>query len=589
MHPSSPLPDRLAGPEIWFLTHDGHNGGRIFAPLAALSRLGCAVRIFHQVAMPPALDEIPELIVPALRRQVVGIRRLPAQDCPFASIQRLLEDVRSIARSGGPSSGLIGTPHGWRARCGAIGSDRLTILSNPGVAPGLVGWLCYQASTDSLFYSTAHGQGAVRSLVALRTLHALHPSASLDDPETLSWCLEPEDSAIAAQTDRCFSVGDSIFDVATGELHGKGGRVELHVLPPAAPPVAPVDLPYLRRIWPNYDLAMEPILRVESHALLEASESRPDMIMVADLPMLPYALELKNRWGTPVVLDAHEWWTEQERTWSSGSNDGRPEAFEALERHCYPLCDQRLTVGPGLAQKMGEWCNAPFDVLRTVADLGQSAPERAEDRDRYWQERCSFDAGTRIALFIGNLTDGRNLEALVMASGKMRHDQRLVIAGDGAYRRHLESLAEKMGQPGHLCFLGARSFDECLDLLVNADLAVIPYDPNMSANPLYFALSVPAKFADYLLCRTPVLVHGGLQDCAAIVAEHGIGDVWGETEDHSFETRLIDLLAEEDSLQAMRAAYDRLPDLFGHRQLDAKLADILQSCLPHARLNQRFR
>lgn len=571
-------------PEVWLLTHDGHNGGRIFSPLAALARLGCAVRLFHRVALPAGLAGVPDLRVPALTRSVIGLRRIPFPDCPFASVRRLVEGVRG-GIAGLVRSGTVATlPNGWRARAGRIGGERILVLSNPTYHGALVGWLCYRERTDTLFYSNVGPEPATRSRVVLRTLHALAPTAPAIDPEMLAWCLEPGDDGTASLGGWAFTVGDGRYEAATGILRNTDGHLVEHVLAPSGAPVGGESLERLRLLWPNYDLAMEPLLRAESHTALEGAGRPPDLIIAADLPLLPYALALKERWGVPVVLDAHEWWAEQERTWNTGSGPGRAEALDTLERRCYPACDVRFTVGRTLARAMEERCGVSFDTLYTVADLAPASParvpqDRGADRDVWWRTRCGFAPGVRVALFVGGLTTGRNLDALALASAHLRDDQALVVAGDGPYRTRLAQAVAARGRPERLRMLGEQSFDACLELLANADVAVIPYDPAESANPAYFALSVPAKFSDYLLCRVPVLVHAGMSECAGIVEESGVGRIWGRPGTASFGEALADMLADTRSLASMRAAYDRLPDLFSHRHLERVLEGVLRTCI----------
>lgn len=566
--------DGPSPPTVWFLTHDGHGGGRIFSPLAALARLGCLTHIFHHVALPDGLAASETLTVPALERRVVGIRAVPVAGCSFASLRRLVDRIREHRSALLGASGLVELGGGWQGYGRTIGPEAFVFAFNPDYPADLTKWLCYREETGTLFYSNAEATAAARTMLVLRCLQALSAQAVAVTPADLLRCVEPEAPAPIHSGGWMFRIGGvGLYDAASGALCDDTGRIAWHVLPPAPAPIDEEWLALLRLVWPGYDLTVgAPGLRAESHAVFEGKGKQPDLILVADLPLLPQALALKRSWGVPVVLDAHEWWAEQERTWHPEAPH-RAEALDRLERLLYPLCDRRFTVGHQLAGAMEGRCGVPFDVLHTVADLGRM-PERSADRDAFWRERAGLPAGARVAVFCGNLTANRNLEVLAEATACLHTDQLLIVIGDGPYRAELAA-AVALRVPERLVLLGEQPFTTSLELIANADVAVIPYDPAQTPNPPYLSLFMPSKFSDYLATRTPVLVHAGLRECAGLVTAYGTGRVWGQDGANDFGPVLAEMLADSEGAASMRKAHDLFPDLFSHRQLEWTLGTLL--------------
>lgn len=92
-------------PVVWLLTHEGHGGGRILAPIAAYQEMGWAVRLFHDVQMPARfMTRDPHIRVPAFDWRTVVLRLRSFEQCPFASLTRLVAPVRAFLRNG-PAGG----------------------------------------------------------------------------------------------------------------------------------------------------------------------------------------------------------------------------------------------------------------------------------------------------------------------------------------------------------------------------------------------------------------------------------------------------------------------------------------------------
>ena len=101
-----------------------------------------------------------------------------------------------------------------------------------------------------------------------------------------------------------------------------------------------------------------------------------------------------------------------------------------------------------------------------VTELPPPIPVPAELPER------ADDAPPRL-LFTGQLIRGKGVDQLLRALPQLRHDFRLVIAGDGNQRPELEKLAVDLGVADKVTFTGWVAEPETL--YAAADIAVLPF------------------------------------------------------------------------------------------------------------------
>jgi glycosyltransferase involved in cell wall biosynthesis len=78
------------------------------------------------------------------------------------------------------------------------------------------------------------------------------------------------------------------------------------------------------------------------------------------------------------------------------------------------------------------------------------------------------------ALFVGRLAHHKGIEHLVHAAAHVGPEVRILIAGSGPRRAHLETLARRIGQHHKVTFLGRVERDELPPLIAASDLLVLP-------------------------------------------------------------------------------------------------------------------
>ncbi|RJS84247.1 glycosyltransferase family 1 protein [Candidatus Bathyarchaeota archaeon] len=98
------------------------------------------------------------------------------------------------------------------------------------------------------------------------------------------------------------------------------------------------------------------------------------------------------------------------------------------------------------------------------------------------KRRYGIKPNERIILFVGRLVPQKGVDMLIKAAPlivQQHRDARILIAGDGWSRNYLEELARSMGLRDRIRFLGFISDWELEDLMVTADVLVVPsiYEP----------------------------------------------------------------------------------------------------------------
>ncbi|RLI12685.1 glycosyltransferase family 1 protein [Candidatus Bathyarchaeota archaeon] len=98
------------------------------------------------------------------------------------------------------------------------------------------------------------------------------------------------------------------------------------------------------------------------------------------------------------------------------------------------------------------------------------------------KRRYGIKPNERIILFVGRLVPQKGVDTLIKAVPlivQQHRDVRILIAGDGWSRNYLEELARSMGLGDRIRFLGFISDWELEDLMVTADVLVVPsiYEP----------------------------------------------------------------------------------------------------------------
>lgn len=110
-------------------------------------------------------------------------------------------------------------------------------------------------------------------------------------------------------------------------------------------------------------------------------------VIATDLDTLLAGIVLKERWGVPLIYDAHEFWPEA---------DVEQDSFElefwvALEGRLAKYVDYAQTVSPGLAAHMARLYGIPFASVPNAEPLSSRvAQSEKEARPAHTGSECRF-------------------------------------------------------------------------------------------------------------------------------------------------------------------------------------------------------
>lgn len=224
-----------------------------------------------------------------------------------------------------------------------------------------------------------------------------------------------------------------------------------------------------------------------------------DAIHVHDLPLSKIGVEVKRRYGIPLVVDLHENWP-------------------GLLRYAI----HAQTIIGRLVSSNEQWNRYEKDMLQE-ADLVITVVEEARDRiaslgiskeklcivsntvntesiPLYNRKRTDNDF---ILFYGGGINRHRGLQIVLRAIKilKTRNIRiRLEIAGSGSYKQVLEKQVLQLGIEPEVMFHGQKPFNEMLGLLAEADAAIIPHlrTDNNDA-------TIPHKLFQYMYLNIPVI------------------------------------------------------------------------------------
>jgi glycosyltransferase involved in cell wall biosynthesis len=235
-----------------------------------------------------------------------------------------------------------------------------------------------------------------------------------------------------------------------------------------------------------------------------ARQTKPDVILVRDLPLAPAAIWVGRLLKTPVVLDMAE---------------DYPGLLRALweTRVAKPL--DLLVRNPTLASFVERWVLRRVDgvvcvIEESAARVRSSGVAEAKITvvrntpmaiDVPSNRRSNQDAGeTLLIAYLGLIERHRGVHDLIRAVAECRKRNwpvNLVVVGDGVGLPEIQALATELGVLGRgVELLGRLENRRALDVISKADVGAIPHVPCAAWNS-----TIPNKLFDYMSLGLPVL------------------------------------------------------------------------------------
>jgi len=264
------------------------------------------------------------------------------------------------------------------------------------------------------------------------------------------------------------------------------------------------------------------VVRLTQYGVRAAALARrfaPDVVHANDGNTLASAIALRVLSGSRIVYDSHELWLHR---------NVRPDRWiaplveAATERLGVRLADAVITVSPSIARWLQQHyalAEPPF-LVRNIPVWSGRIPDQRQGRLR---ELTGLSPQDRVISYCGGITSGRGLEETLDALVMLPADVHLVMLGFGSspYLLELRARADRLGIGDRVHVAGPVPGPEVPTALADADLAIVYVRPIV----LSYRYSLPNKLFESIHAGLPI-VAADLPDCAAMVREHGVGEVF---------------------------------------------------------------
>ncbi len=257
---------------------------------------------------------------------------------------------------------------------------------------------------------------------------------------------------------------------------------------------------------------------------------RFDLCVACDLDTLIPSFAVARLHGSPLIYDAHEYFTGQQ---------GLPErrikylTWKKAERIVLPRIKYMITVSDSIADLYHREYGVNPIVIRNMApSVNHLLPH----------DRSEFGAGGNdmVVIYQGSgINEGRGAAELISAMDGIE-GVRLVIIGSGDIIESLKLTARETGAADKIVFLPRMPWEEMMRYTMSCD-AGLSLDTDTCINQRY---SLPNKLFDYIAAGIPAIV-SPLPEVSAVIERYGCGIVLGE----------VTPLAIRDTLEKLR--YDR--------------------------------
>ena len=305
-------------------------------------------------------------------------------------------------------------------------------------------------------------------------------------------------------------------------------------------------------------------------AVREARRFAPDAVHANDGNTLAPAMLLHLLDGTRIVYDSHELWLRR----NVRQDRWLAPAVEALtERVGVAMSDGIITVSPSIVRWLQDTYRlrvAPT-LVRNIPLREGPAPDPADGRLR---ELTGLGPDDRIVSYVGGITNGRGLEETVEALTLLPDNVHLVLLGFGSpeYVDGLVALAAERGVGARMHLAGQVPGPQVPQTLADADVAVVFVRPIV----LSYLYSLPNKLFESIHAGLPI-VAADLPDTAAVVREHGVGEVFDARTPAELASAISDVLADPAAFRAAsRRAAQRLDWRFEAHELTDLYARVLR-------------
>lgn len=224
-----------------------------------------------------------------------------------------------------------------------------------------------------------------------------------------------------------------------------------------------------------------------------------DIIHINDLPLSKIGIEVKQKFKTRLVIDLHENWPALIKTAAHTQTiPGRllssNKQWIEYERKMLPEADKVITIIE--------------EARDRVIRLGINPDKICMVSNTINFENLSIKAGSKISdtltIFYGGAINRHRGLQLVLEAIRMcvlkNLKIRFWIVGDGSFRKELKNISIEMKIDSQVHFLGHKPFNEMIEILAEADAAIIPHLRTENNDA-----SSPNKLYQYMYLNKPII------------------------------------------------------------------------------------
>lgn len=287
-------------------------------------------------------------------------------------------------------------------------------------------------------------------------------------------------------------------------------------------------------------------------AAREAVAWRPDVVHANDGNTLAPASWIAARTGARVIYDAHELWRHR------NVRPDRPVAplVESLiESTAIRRAHGVITVSPSIVTWLHDMYHLP-DRPTLVRNIPRAASGPVDPRHGRLRALAGLGAEDQVVAYGGRITTSRGIEETLEALALLPGSVHFVLLGYGEpdYLAHLDRKVTTLGLQGRVHFVGKVPPDQVATALADADLSVVYVRPVC----LSYRFSLPNKLFESIHGGLPIAA-ADLPDTAALVREHGVGEVFDAQSPQDMADTIATILADPTRYrEAARSAAQEL-------------------------------
>ena len=298
-----------------------------------------------------------------------------------------------------------------------------------------------------------------------------------------------------------------------------------------------LTLPFYRRFWEK---------KIE--AFLQ--QNRIDILHIHDLPLVGTGLQIKQKFGLPLVADMHENYPVFiSEIKFANTLDGKllisKKKWFAKEKEWLNRVDRIVVVDAGMQERIEQQLarQIPFVVvpntpeIKTVLESQQDVPEL---KVKY--------ADPFVIFYFGGLDSRRGLDTLVDAAALLKdkiHPLKVVIVGSGSYETMVRDRIKQRAVDDLFVFEGWHPVSHLQAFTQYADVCVIPHLKSPQTDN-----SSPNKLFLYMLFKKPI-VASNCRSIQKIVKENACGLIFESGNEAQLADKIFYLHQHPEEARAM--------------------------------------